>query len=58
MNLWASKEDIVGITADLQGNPWNIAGTLPASARPRFAHARTYYYSTTSGTTSATCRSW
>lgn len=31
VKLWASKEDVVGITADLQGNPWSIAGTLPAS---------------------------
>lgn len=29
--LWASKEDVIGITADLQGNAWNIAPTLPAS---------------------------
>lgn len=31
VKLWASKEDVVGITSDLQGNPWSIAGTLPAS---------------------------
>lgn len=29
--LWGSREDVAGIKADLQGNPWNIAATLPAS---------------------------
>lgn len=31
IGLWASKEDAIGIKADLQGNAWNIAGALPAS---------------------------
>jgi len=30
MNLWGSREDTIGITGDLQGNVWNIAGTLGA----------------------------
>lgn len=29
--LWGSKEDVVGITADQQGNAWNIVPTLPSS---------------------------
>ncbi|CAM3602140.1 MBL fold metallo-hydrolase [Paracidovorax anthurii] len=29
--LWASKEDAVAVTSDMQGNTWNIAGALPAS---------------------------
>lgn len=28
--LWASKEEL-GISQDMQGNPWNIAGALPQS---------------------------
>lgn len=31
ITLWGSAEDTVGITKDLQGNTWNIAGALPAS---------------------------
>ena len=43
--LWASKEDAVGVTADLQGNVWNIAGALPASEtviRERVSHSYEY----------------
>lgn len=29
--LWASREDAVAVTSDMQGNSWNIAGALPAS---------------------------
>jgi hypothetical protein len=29
MNMWGSREDVLGIFADQQGNPWNIAPTLP-----------------------------
>ncbi|GAP36486.1 hypothetical protein ISF6_2326 [Piscinibacter sakaiensis] len=31
LTLWGSREDVVGITADQQANPWSIAATLPAS---------------------------
>lgn len=31
IKLWASKEDVTGITTDLQGNAWNIAGALPST---------------------------
>lgn len=31
IKLWASKEDVVGIQSDLQGNAWNITGALPVS---------------------------
>lgn len=43
MRLWGSKEDIIGITADLQGNPWNIAPTLPASETEIRARTANYY---------------
>lgn len=31
IKLWASKEESSGIQQDQRGNPWNIAGALPAS---------------------------
>ncbi len=31
IRLWASREDVTGITSDLQGNTWNIAGALPTT---------------------------
>lgn len=31
IGLWASREDAVAVTSDMQGNSWNIAGALPAS---------------------------
>ena len=31
ITLWGPTEDILGVTKDLQGNTWNIAGALPAS---------------------------
>ena len=31
IGLWASREDAVAVTSDMQGNTWNIAGALPAS---------------------------
>jgi hypothetical protein len=31
ITLWGSKEDTVGITTDMQGNAWNIAGALPST---------------------------
>ncbi|MDP9965387.1 glyoxylase-like metal-dependent hydrolase (beta-lactamase superfamily II) [Variovorax paradoxus] len=43
--LWASKEDAVGVTSDLQGNAWNITGALPASEtviRERISHSYEY----------------
>jgi glyoxylase-like metal-dependent hydrolase (beta-lactamase superfamily II) len=43
LTLWGSKEDIVGITADLQGNPWNIAPTLPAGETELRARTSKYY---------------
>lgn len=41
--LWGSKEDVVGITGDLQGNVWNIAGALPASETVIRARTTNYY---------------
>ncbi|MCG2591884.1 MBL fold metallo-hydrolase [Ramlibacter sp. XY19] len=43
VRLWGSKEDIIGITSDLQGNAWNIAGTLPASETEIRARTTNYY---------------
>nr|WP_255428051.1 MBL fold metallo-hydrolase [Ramlibacter cellulosilyticus] len=43
LRLWGSKEDIVGITADLQGNQWNIAPTLPASETEIRERTTNYY---------------
>lgn len=31
LTLWGSREDVVGIAADQQGNAWSIAATLAAS---------------------------
>ena len=31
IKLWGSKEDAAGVTGDLQGNTWKIAGALPES---------------------------
>lgn len=31
INLWASREDAIGIEKDQRGNPWRISGALPAS---------------------------
>lgn len=43
LNLWGSKEDIVGITSDLQGNPWNIAPTLGAGETVLRARTNVFY---------------
>lgn len=43
IRMWGSKEDIVGITADLQGNAWNIAPTLPSSEAEIRARTTNYY---------------
>ncbi|MDR3669246.1 MAG: MBL fold metallo-hydrolase [Holophaga sp.] len=31
ITLWGSEEDTFGVTSDLQGNTWNIAGALPTT---------------------------
>lgn len=41
--LWGSKEDVVGISADLQGNAWNIGATLPASEAEIRARTTNFY---------------
>lgn len=41
--LWGSKEDVVGVKADLQGNAWNIAGALPASETVIRARTTSFY---------------
>jgi glyoxylase-like metal-dependent hydrolase (beta-lactamase superfamily II) len=41
--LWGSKEDAIGIKADLQGNAWNIAGALPASETVIRSRTTNYY---------------
>lgn len=43
VKLWGSKEDVVGITADLQGNAWNIPATLPASETEIRARTTNFY---------------
>ena len=43
ITLWGSKEDVVGINGDLQGNVWNIAGALPASETVIRARTTNYY---------------
>ena len=43
ITLWGSKEDVIGITADLQGNPWNITATLPASETEIRARTTKFY---------------
>ncbi|KAF1021932.1 MAG: hypothetical protein GAK30_01434 [Paracidovorax wautersii] len=42
--LWASKEDVLGVTSDLQGNAWNITGALPASETVIRARTSNFYY--------------
>lgn len=41
--LWASKEDAVAVTSDMQGNTWNIAGALPASETVIRARTSNFY---------------
>ena len=43
INLWASKEDVVGVKSDLQGNTWDIAGALPASETVIRARTNNFY---------------
>jgi len=43
IKLWASKEDSVGVTGDLQGNAWNIPGALPASETVIRARTTDFY---------------
>jgi len=43
IKLWASKEDVTGITSDLQGNAFNIAGALPASETTIRARTTDFY---------------
>jgi hypothetical protein len=43
VKLWGSREDVLGITADLQGNSWNIAATLPASETEIRARTANFY---------------
>jgi hypothetical protein len=42
-NLWASKEDVIGVKGDLQGNTWNIPGALPTSETELRARTNRYY---------------
>ena len=41
--LWASKEDAVAVSADMQGNTWNIPGALPASETVIRARTSNFY---------------
>jgi hypothetical protein len=41
--FWGSKEDVVAITGDQQGNLWNINGALPASETEIRARTTKYY---------------
>ncbi|RZI55679.1 MAG: MBL fold metallo-hydrolase [Rubrivivax sp.] len=43
MKLWASREDAQAITADLQGNTWNIPGALPLSETEIRARTSDFY---------------
>lgn len=43
INLWGSKEDNEGIKTDLQGNIWNIAGTLGAGQTVLRERTNNYY---------------
>lgn len=43
IKLWGSKEDTIGITSDLKGNAWTIAGTLPASETVLRARTTDFY---------------
>ncbi|MEH3086603.1 MAG: MBL fold metallo-hydrolase [Xylophilus ampelinus] len=43
INLWASKEDVLGVKTDLQGNAFDIAGALPASETVIRARTNNFY---------------
>jgi glyoxylase-like metal-dependent hydrolase (beta-lactamase superfamily II) len=43
INLWGSREDVLGISADLQGNPWAINPTLPAGETELRARTNVFY---------------
>jgi hypothetical protein len=43
INLWASREDVLGVKADLQGNAFDIAGALPATETVIRARTNNYY---------------
>jgi glyoxylase-like metal-dependent hydrolase (beta-lactamase superfamily II) len=43
MNLWASKEDVIGVKGDLQGNVWDIPGALPETETVLRARTNNYY---------------
>jgi glyoxylase-like metal-dependent hydrolase (beta-lactamase superfamily II) len=43
VKLWASREDVTGITQDQRGNTWNIAGALPASETEIRARTTDFY---------------
>lgn len=41
--LWGSKEDVSGISADLQGNAWAITGALPSTESVIRARTTNFY---------------
>lgn len=41
--LWGSREDVVAVTSDQQGNAWNIAATLPQSETEIRARTTNFY---------------
>lgn len=41
--LWASKEDVEGISADQQGNVWRLAGALPSTETVIRARTSRFY---------------
>ena len=43
MNLWASKEDVIGVKGDLQGNVWDIPGALPDTETVLRARTNNFY---------------
>ena len=43
INLWASKEDVLGVKADLQGNTYDIAGALPTTETVNRARTNNFY---------------
>lgn len=43
IRLWASKEESSGIQQDQRGNPWNIAGALPAAETEIRARTTDFY---------------
>ncbi|WP_157994712.1 MBL fold metallo-hydrolase [Cupriavidus agavae] len=43
IKLWGSREDVVGVSADLQGNNWSLAGALPASETVIRARTTNFY---------------